>query len=117
MSDKAGKVVFDGPIDTDEQRRNIPKQILEKVEQLEKGATLSWDLSPNTRRYTFQDGAHTLTVFCWDERRYLIAHDRSGKAIFAGAIGTPELRKNVPQEIIQKLKELESLIERDPLPW
>jgi len=40
VTDKAGKEIFHGPIDTDEQRKAVPEAVRPKLEKLEKSATV-----------------------------------------------------------------------------
>ncbi len=44
--DRNGKILFDGPIDTEEQRAAMPEDIREKLEKLEKQTKIQIHISP-----------------------------------------------------------------------
>ena len=46
---KTGKILFDGPINTKEERSKIPAQILPKLQRMEKGTTLKLQVMPGRR--------------------------------------------------------------------
>ena len=60
VKDKAGKMLFDGPIDTPKQREAIPKNVVGKIEALEKGA-MKFDVMPGQREQNPAEGPNADT--------------------------------------------------------
>jgi hypothetical protein len=110
VNDKDGKVVFDGPVQTDEERAKVPEAIRGKLARLEEAAQ-----DQARSEVTVADGEHTLTVTTTDGRRHLRAEDKDGKVLFEGPIDTEEQLQAVPPEIREKLKSLGAVIIEGPV--
>lgn len=96
-----GRVIFEGPINTPEQRDRVPPEIRRKLEKMEQ----------TTRRemrseMTVSDGEHTFTQITENWGRRLIVKNRDGKVIFEGPINTEEQMRAVPEPFRQKVREL-----------
>jgi len=110
--DKAGKVVFEGPVQTDEQRKGVPPEILKKLAKMEETtkAGAKGELNVN-------DGVLNLTVSTDGGNRRLLAKDvKSGKVLFDGPINTPQELNAVPKDIREKLKAMNPIIIPNPAP-
>jgi hypothetical protein len=96
--DKAGKVVFQGPVQTDEQKKSVPPEILKKLARMEV-------VTKGEGQLRINNGVYDLTVSTDDCKRHLVAKDaKSGKVLFDGPIDTEEQLGAVPKDIREKLK-------------
>ncbi len=108
--DTDGKVVFEGPIQTEDERAKVPEEIRRKLDKLEEAART--EIKSDV---TVADGEHTLTVTTTDGRRLLRAEDKDGKVLFEGPIDTEEELQAVPPEIREKLKSLGAVMIEGPV--
>ena len=98
--DRNGKVVFEGPVQTDEQKKSVPPEILKKLARMEEATKAG-----AKGEVRINDGVHDLAVSTEDGKRHLVAKDaKSGKVLFDGPIDTDEQRNAVPKDIREKLK-------------
>ena len=121
--DSDGKVVFEGPIQTDEQRKAVPPEILAKLEKMEQAVpgappagAMPWfirQVPPHqsrapaidaaTAEVSIHDGEHDLKISTRAGKRHLVAKDSGGKVLFDGPIDTDEQLKAVPEPIRKKV--------------
>ncbi len=121
--DSDGKVVFEGPIQTDEQRKAVPPEILAKLEKMEQAVpgmppagAMPWFIRQTppqqgrapagnaaTAEVSINDGEHDLKMSTRNGKRHLIAKDKDGKVLFEGPIDTDEQLKAVPEPIRKKV--------------
>jgi len=95
--DKNDKVVFEGLVQTEEQRQKVPPEILKKLETLEK--------SNRGEASLIEDGM-TVTIVADDGRQKVTAKDASGKVLFEGPIDTEEQRAKMPEKVRTKVEKL-----------
>lgn len=78
VKDAAGKVVFDGPIDTDEQRANLPPEVKTRLQKLD-GSTIEFEASEEMQ----QEGAKLSPPTKTKVRRELDVRERAPRWIAA----------------------------------
>lgn len=121
--DSDGKVVFEGPIQTEEQRKAVPPEILAKLEKMEQAVppappvgAMPWFIrqipppqgrapaaDAATAEVAIHDGEHDLKISTRGGKRHLVAKDSGGKVLFEGPIDTEEQLKAVPEPIRKKV--------------
>jgi len=130
--DRDGKAVFEGPIQTKEQREKVPPEVLKKLEKMERsmkhpappapppmpGATLPPGAGPSAgparggevrievRTDAPADDGVTLVLTTAFGHQRLVAKDKDGKVIFEGPVDTEEQRSKLPEPIRRRLKNL-----------
>jgi len=110
------KIVFDGPVDTEAQRKALPPDLLPKLEKLEQATKLSRqqtlqqlsaDRPADTVQVKIEDDRYTLSLISNAGGKVLKASDKQGRTLFDGAIDTEAQRKSVPAELQPLLSALE----------
>jgi hypothetical protein len=113
--DRAGNEIFNGPVETDEQRNALPANLLDKLKKAEQGGPM------RTLRLTGMTGtARTRVLSSTDKDTLLIARFDNGKATHAFAFSTTDgktlfdgpttddgQRKAMPEEVAKQLETLE----------
>jgi membrane-associated protease RseP (regulator of RpoE activity) len=94
---KDGQVVFEGAVQTDEQRKAVPPEILKKLETLEKSDRAEVSL--------IEDGT-TVTIVAEDGRQRVTAKDAGGKVLFEGPVNSEDERARMPEKIRTKVEKL-----------
>ncbi|MCX5654531.1 MAG: PDZ domain-containing protein [Planctomycetota bacterium] len=141
--DRDGKVLFDGPVTTEEQRKRVPPEILKKFQTMEQsmrveirgdgmaravaimggggGAfvgggpfiNIGGRGQPSGRSHTWSDDEHNLTVTTREGGKYLSIDNRERAILWQGFIETEEQRKAVPPEFLPKLEKLEAKVREE----
>jgi len=110
------KVVFDGPVNTEAQRKALPKDLLPKLEKLEQATKLSRqqtlqqlaaDRPADTVQVKIEDDRYALSLVSNVGGKVLKASDKQGHTLFDGPIDTEAQRKSVPAELQPLLSALE----------
>ncbi len=125
VKDKSGETVFDGPVNTEEEREKLPDGVLEKLKRLERAVPPKVVIkmpafegpaanmgnafrSSKERSTTWSDaeGSVTVEVKERDNRRQakLTVKDANGGLTYSGPIDTEEQRKALPEDIRKKLE-------------
>jgi len=105
----SGQVLFEGPIQTDEERAKVPPAILKKLERLEQ--VVQPKVVSRLPIVRLDDGVHNLILTWVGHTRYLLAKDsRTGQVLFDGPIDTEERLDAVPEVIREKLKTIKPLV-------
>jgi hypothetical protein len=114
--DRDGKVVFEGPVETAEQRGKVPPEILKKLETMERsfhkearagqpaGARMVGGNA--SAQVSVTEGGITMTLTNTNGHQTLIAVDASGKVLFEGPVDTQEQRAEVPEPVRGKMEKL-----------
>ncbi len=116
-TDPSGKTVFEGPINTPEQRAQVPAEWLRKADQL--GAGLKVTPSAPIRRRVIlpEGGSQSVSMQSSDEQgtavmtvsngnKVLVCTDPQGRVVFNGPVNTPEERSRIPAEWLTKADKL-----------
>lgn len=127
--------VFDGPYNTDDDKKKVPDEVKAKVEKLLNGNHIKinklgpghhLELKPAPEAeappananasakstLTRTDGQHSLTLNIENGQKTLVVKDlAAGKVIFDGPINTADERAKLPEGIAEKLKKLEAKAE------
>jgi len=141
--DRDGKVLFDGPVTTEEQRKQVPPEILKKFQAMEqsmrveiRGDGVSRAVAimgggggaffgggpilniggrgqPTGRSHTWSDDEHSLTVTTRERGKFLSVDNRERAILWQGFIQTEEQRKAVPPEFLPKLEKLEAKVREE----
>jgi ribosomal protein L5 len=97
--DAEGNELYNGPVDTEEQREELDAFLLEKLEELE---GIRKTINDNT-------GSYTLTIN--DSKKHLKAEDAEGNELYDGPVETDEQREELDAFLLEKLEELEGQLE------
>jgi len=141
--DRDGKVLFDGLVTTEEQRKQVPPEILKKFQTMEQsmrveirgdgmaravaimggggGAFIGGGPilniggrgQPSGRSHTWSDDEHNLTVTTRERGKFLSIDNRERAILWQGFIQTEEQRKAVPPEFLPKLEKLEAKVREE----
>jgi hypothetical protein len=141
--DRDGKVLFDGPVATEQQRKQAPPEILKKFQTMEqsmrvevRGDGIAQAVAvmnagggraflggapfmgrgfgqPTGRSHTWSDNEHNLTVTTRERGKFLSIDNRNGAILWQGFIETDEQRKAVPPEYLPKLEKLEAKVREE----
>jgi hypothetical protein len=101
VKDRAGNLVFNGPVNAPAQRKEVPPDILKKLENLE--ATVQ-ERSRGTVSL-IEDGL-TVTLTTDAGQQTVVAKDADGKALFEGPVGTEDQRAKMPAQVRAKVEKL-----------
>jgi membrane-associated protease RseP (regulator of RpoE activity) len=112
-TDRAGKEIFNGPVETEEQRKALPDDLADKLKKAEAGGPLPY------LRLT-RDNARPRVLSSTDKETLLIARVENGKATHAFAFSTADgktlfdgptadeaQRKALPEAVAKQLDVLE----------
>jgi len=133
--DRDGNVLYSGPVNTEEQRKQVPPEILKKFQTIEQfmgvenraDSVLARSVTggggifvgagpliniggrgqPSGQSHTWSDDEHNLTVTTRERGKYLTVDNRNGAILWQGPIQTDEQRKAVPPEYAKKLEKME----------
>jgi hypothetical protein len=114
--DADGRILVNGPVETEAQRKAVPepaRRMMEAVEQYD------FRMVPRARLATAQgqvemaDGDDSLSIMLTQPiRKCLMAtNPKNGESLFVGYIDTEEERKAVPARIREKLEQIEKTLE------
>ena len=134
-TDRRGLVLFEGPIDSEDHRKEIPPAILRKLQAMEgwmhvqtsagggrAEAQLLMHMSavgaapvplvppkapPPPGSQDFSDEEHNLLLVTGPAGRRLVAHDKLGHTLFDGPVETDADRLAVPPDVLRKLEAFE----------
>jgi len=98
---KKGEVVFEGPVQTQEQRKKVPAETLKKLEALEKRIK-----EESHAEVSMTEDGVTLTLTSDEGHQRLVAKDKDGKVLFEGPVDTWDQRKAMPDGLLKKLEKL-----------
>jgi len=112
--DKAGKEIFNGPIDTEEQRKALPADLQQKLKSAGEAGPMQLGFgdprgAAPARVLTSTD-KDTLLLARFDKGKatYVLAFNTTdGKTIFDGSAATDEERKVIPEAVAKQLELLE----------
>jgi hypothetical protein len=112
--DRDGMPLFDGPVETDAQRKALPPELAAKLAKAEAGGPLRFGLR------TDRNAARTRVLTSSAKDTLLLARFEAGKAVYAfafsetdgkttfdGPVATPEQRKALPEAIATQIDTLE----------
>ena len=107
-----GTTIYEGPLQTPEQRKKIredARDLLMGLEPALEGQALSSRYFWAPKSQSYHDAEHTLAVTTRkDGQRYLsVTDNKSGKFIRSGLIQTAEQRQGLSKEILEKLERME----------
>ena len=141
--DRDGKVLFDGSVTTEQQRKQVPPEILKKFQTMEQsmrvevrgdgvaqamavmggggafrggGPLLGMGRGfgqPSGRSHTWSDNEHNLSVTTRDRGKFLTVDNKNGQILWQGFIQTDEQRKAMPPEYLPKLEKLEAKVREE----
>ena len=141
--DRDGKVLFDGSVTTEQQRKQVPPEILKKFQTMERSmrVQVGGDVAqavavmggggiafgnaggipfmargfgqPSGQSRTWSDNEHNLTVTTRDRGKFLAVDNKNGQILWQGFIQTDEQRKAVPPEYLPKLEKLEAKVREE----
>ncbi len=114
--------LFDGPVDTDQERKALPAGVLPKLQKLEKDcqAAMQRAATAATRPATasaatpkqiqVNDGQHVLTLTrnARNEKHLLVKEAQGDKVIYDGPVDAEQQRQQLSPEILKKLIILEA---------
>ncbi len=95
--DKNGASVFQGPVQTAEQRKAVPPEILKKLITMEK--SVRGEIS------TTEDGL-TVTLSAEGRDQHVLARNQDGRTVFDGAINTEDERAKMPEKVRRLVEKL-----------
>ena len=95
--DKNGASVFQGPVQTAEQRKAVPPEILKKLITMEK--SVRGEIS------TTEDGL-TVTLSAEGRDQHVLAKNQDGRTVFDGAINTEDERAKMPEKVRRLVEKL-----------
>jgi hypothetical protein len=111
VTDRAGRDVFRGAVDTEEQRKLLPPTVAKKLTDLEAKLPTGFagGRTSATRILTSNDNDTLLVVrFEKDKPSYMLAFSTAdGKTVFDGPVKTDEQRKALPEALAKQLQTLE----------
>jgi membrane-associated protease RseP (regulator of RpoE activity) len=141
--DRDGNVLYSGPVNTEEQRKQVPPEILKKFQAMEQsmrveirgdgmaravaimggggGAfvgggpfiNIGGRGQPSGRSHTWSDDEYNLTVTTRERGKFLSIDNRERAILWQGFIETEEQRKAVPPEFLPKLEKLEAKVREE----
>ena len=141
--DRDGKVLFDGSVTTEQQRKQVPPEILKKFQTMEqsmrvevRGDGVAQAMAvmggggafrgggpllgtgrgfgqPSGRSHTWSDNEHNLSVTTRDRGKFLTVDNKNGQILWQGFIQTDEQRKAMPPEYLPKLEKLEAKVREE----
>lgn len=112
VRDKAGKEIFNGPVETAQQRQALPGNLAQKLEKAEAALpqpTGAHQAAARNRVLTSTEG-DTLLIARFEKEKaiYVFAFNTTdGKTLFEGPTTNDEQRKAVPQAVEKQLELLE----------
>jgi hypothetical protein len=101
VDDKNGKILWEGPIQTDEQRKAVPPEFLPKLEKLEAKVR---EESRGTVSL-IEDGM-TVTLTTESGKQSVAAKNADGNVIFDGPVDTEDQRAKMPEKVRAKVEKL-----------
>jgi hypothetical protein len=116
VKDKAGKEIFNGPIDTEEQRRAVPADLQQKLKSAEGAGPMQYGFGDPRGvararvRVLTSTERDTLMVARIEKGKatYVLAFNTTdGKTLFDGSTATDGERKAVPEAVAKQLETLE----------
>jgi hypothetical protein len=112
--DKAGNEIFNGPIETDEQRKALPADLGEKLKTAEEAGPMQYGMRANLGgakpRVLTSTEKDTLLIARFDNGKATHAfafNTTDGKTLFDGPTTTDEQRKAIPEAVAKQLEVLE----------
>jgi membrane-associated protease RseP (regulator of RpoE activity) len=120
--DAKGTVVFQGPVNTPEERAKVPADWLAKADQLGANANKAVPQAPNRRRVIIpsqntaavsmqnSDDAGTITLTVNQGSKNVRCEDPMGNILFEGPVNTPAERSQVPPEWLRRVDALNTPI-------
>ncbi|MBE3135694.1 MAG: hypothetical protein IMZ55_19670, partial [Acidobacteria bacterium] len=101
VDNKNGKILWEGPIQTDAERKAVPPEYLRKLEKMEEEARAE---SRGTLSL-IEDGL-TVTLTTDAGKQTVVAKDADGKVLFQGPIDTEDQRTKMPAKVRAKVEKL-----------
>ena len=101
VDNKNGKILWEGPIQTDAERQALPPEYLSKLEKMEEKARQD---SRGTVSL-IEDGL-TVTLTTDAGKQTVVAKDADGKVLFEGPVDTEEQRAKMPAKVRTNLEKL-----------
>jgi hypothetical protein len=141
--DRDGNMLYNGPVNTEAQRKQVPPEILKKFQTMEqsmrveiRGDGIAQAVAvmnaggafagggpmigmgrgfgqPTGRSHTWSDNEHNLTVTTRERGKFLSIDNRNGAILWQGFIQTDEQRKAMPPEYLPKLEKLEAKVREE----
>lgn len=101
VDNKNGKILWEGPIQTDAERKAVPPEYLRKLEKMEEEARAE---SRGTLSL-IEDGL-TVTLTTDAGKQTVVAKDADGKVLFQGPVDTEDQRTKMPAKVRTKVEKL-----------
>ncbi|MBM4017323.1 MAG: PDZ domain-containing protein [Planctomycetes bacterium] len=102
VDNKNGKVLWEGYIQTDEQRKTVPEEFRPKLQKMEEKAR-----EESRAAATFVDDGIELALKVEDGKQHLTARDAAGgKVLFEGPVDTADQRAAMPERVRSRLEKL-----------
>ncbi len=112
--DKAGKEIFNGPVDTEEQRKALPADLQQKLKSVDNAGQMQFGVGDARgaarARVLTSTEKDTLLIARIEKGKatYVLAFNTTdGKTLFDGPAATDEERKAVPEAVVKQLEMLE----------
>jgi membrane-associated protease RseP (regulator of RpoE activity) len=110
--DTAGKQLFDGPVETDEQRKALPPELAETLKKAEAGGPVRFRVNGGAQRSRVLTSTEkdTLLLARIEDGKATWAFafsELDGKILFDGPTVTDEQRKMIPEAVAKQLQTLE----------
>jgi len=110
--DTAGKQLFDGPVETDEQRKALPPDLAETLKKAEAGGPVRFRINGGAQRSRVLTSTEkdTLLLARIEDGKATWAFafsELDGKTLFDGPTTTDEQRKMIPEPVAKQLQTLE----------
>ena len=97
VDNKNGRVVFQGPVQTAEQRKAVPPEILKKLEVMEKSARGEISMT--------EDGL-TVTLSAEGRDQHVLAKTQDDRTVFDGPINTEDERAKMSEKVRRLVEKL-----------
>jgi hypothetical protein len=101
QKDDAGTVVFEGPVQTDEQRMKVPADILKKLQEWEAKRR-----EESRGEVSLIEDGMTVTLTTELGKQRVVARDSTGKVLFDGPVDTEDERAKMPEKVRTKVEKL-----------